>query len=65
MNYRSLIGVGFVLVLIGAVLPFLMVLKVIQTGFILAFISFAASLAGLIMGTLGSFLYVREHRRRD
>lgn len=55
--------VGFVLLVVGFAIPFLMILQVIELGFFLAFLSYAASLSGLILGFIGSVLYVREHRQ--
>ncbi len=60
---RIIILVAFVLVLLGAVLPFLMVMQVLKASFPLAFISYAASTGGLILGVVGAAMYVRERRR--
>jgi hypothetical protein len=58
-----IILVGFALVVLGVVLPFLMVLHVLQSTFFLNFISYAASTAGLILGIVGAALYVRLKRK--
>jgi hypothetical protein len=63
LSGRSIILIGFVLVVLGFVLPFLMVAKVIESTFFLNFFSFAASISGLLLGVIGSALYVRNHRR--
>lgn len=55
---------GFVLVLLGFVLPFLMVLRVIPSTIFLSFLSYAASVAGLFLGLIGAALYVRTYRKR-
>lgn len=60
---RGIILLGFVLVLLGVVLPFLMVMHVLEASFPLAFISYAASMGGLILGIIGAAMYVREGRR--
>lgn len=60
---RVIILVAFILVLLGAVLPFLMVMRVLEASFLLAFISYAASTGGLILGVIGAAMYVRERRR--
>ena len=62
--YRLLI-IGFVLVLAGAVLPFLMVLRVIEPSFLMSFVSYAASVGGVFLGVLGVAQYVGTHRQRD
>ena len=58
----KLILIGFVLVLFGFVAPFLMVMKVVESSFILNFLSYGASVLGLFLGLIGAALYVRTHR---
>jgi hypothetical protein len=62
---NRLIVVGFVLVVIGAVVPFLMVLGVLPSGLALSALSFFASLFGLVLGMLGAATSIRERRRRE
>jgi len=64
LSPRILVGIGFVLVVIGVVVPFLMVMKIIPSTFFLNFLSFTASVSGLVMGMYGAAMYVREHRRK-
>lgn len=59
-----MIGIGFVLVLFGAVAPFLMVMRIVPSTFFLNFFSYAASVSGLFLGIIGAALYVRNHRKR-
>jgi len=54
-----LIGVGAILVVIGAVLPMLMVLRIVESQMWLNFISFGSSIAGLVVGMYGLFEYQR------
>ncbi len=61
----QMIALGFVLVLVGVLLPLLMVLGVIPPGFALSFISYAASFCGLLLGITGSAMYVRLKRPPD
>ena len=61
-DYRTLLIMGFVLVVLGVVLPFLMVLKVVESTFFLNFFSFTASTLGLFMGIIGASAYVRKKR---
>jgi len=63
LSGKNIILVGFFLVLLGFVLPFLIVLKVVESSFFLNFLSFTASVAGLFLGLIGTALYVREHKR--
>jgi hypothetical protein len=58
-NPGTLIGVGFVLVVLGVVVPLLMVLGLLGKSLALSFLSFAASVTGLFLGVIGSALYVR------
>ncbi len=60
---RSIILTGLALLLIGVILPFLMVMQVLESTFFLALVSYSASIAGLIVGVVGTAMYVRERRR--
>jgi hypothetical protein len=53
----KIIAVGFVLVLLGFLIPVLMVLHIIESNFVLAFFSHGASVAGLLLGLVGTALY--------
>lgn len=50
----KLIALGVILLLIGFLLPFLIVIGVLEPGFVLSFLSYASSLVGLILGLLGA-----------
>jgi hypothetical protein len=63
MNPKKIIAIGFVLVLFGFLAPLLMVLKVIKTTYVLSFLAHGASVAGLILGIIGSAMYSRLGRR--
>ena len=65
LNHRTIFLIGFVLVLLGAVLPFLMVMRAIQPSFFLSFFSFTASVSGLFLGVIGAAYYIRIRRRDD
>jgi|YelNatPaOPRAMG01_1025707.scaffolds.fasta_scaffold56743_1 hypothetical protein len=65
LNPWPVIGLGFVLVSLGVLLPLLMVLQIIPAGFALSFLSYAASLVGLMLGIIGSVWYARLRRRGD
>jgi len=58
----KLMVIGFGLLLIGVLLPFLMVLRLIEPSFPLSFLAYACSLTGLVFGLLGAFQYVRLRR---
>ncbi len=58
----KIIGIGFVLVLLGFVLPFLMTIRVIPSTFLLSLLSYGASVSGLFLGLIGAAMYVRIRR---
>jgi hypothetical protein len=63
MNPRAIIALGFFLVLLGFLLPFLMVMHIIESSFFMNFFSYAASLTGLLLGLIGVAWYTRSHRK--
>ncbi len=63
MRPWNLILIGFLLSVLGVVLPFLMVIQIVQSTFFLNFFSFIASVTGLILGIIGAALYVRSRRK--
>lgn len=54
---------GFVGLVGGFLIPFLTMIKVLEAGFVLLFAAYLMSVGGLVMGILGSALFVRarEH----
>jgi positive regulator of sigma E activity len=60
-----LILIGFVLVMLGAILPFLMVMRILKSTFFLNFFSYGASVAGLFLGIIGCAYLVRYYRRKN
>ncbi len=64
---KILLGVGFLLLVIGVVLPILMVMAIIPSTLFLSFFSYAASFVGVIVGFIGAFSIVirSRNRRRD
>ena len=56
MHSRVLFAISFVLVLFGAVAPFLMILHLMPTSFALCFLFYGASVAGLMLGLIGMAL---------
>jgi positive regulator of sigma E activity len=57
--------IGFVLVLLGAILPFLMVMRILNSTFFLNFFSYGVSVVGLFLGIIGSALLVTYHKRKN
>ena len=64
MNSWLLIALSFVLILTGLVVPFLMVLRVLDADLALSFGAHFSSLAGLVLGLYGAFDY-RSSRKGD
>jgi hypothetical protein len=57
--------VGFVLILAGFLLPFLMVLQVLESGLMLSFSAYCGSLVGLVFGLYGVSHYSSARRGDD
>ena len=53
---RVVLAISFALVLFGAVAPFLMIVDLFPTNFALCFLSYGASVAGLLLGLVGMAL---------
>lgn len=56
---------GFLMVLYGMVMPFLMVMHIVEATFFLSITSYAATFTGLLFGIIGIATYTRERRNRD
>ena len=63
MLLNRYIVIGIFLVLIGAVLPFLIVLGFLPSTFFLNFLAYIASVLGLFLGVIGTATYVGDKRR--
>jgi hypothetical protein len=63
-NPKRLIIIGFFLVLFGVVAPWLMVLGYVKSTFFLNFLSYGASVSGLILGVIGSAM-MSKFRSKD
>jgi hypothetical protein len=59
---RLLLVLGVLLMLLGIVLPFLMVIRVLESTFFLNFLAWGASVAGLAFGTIGFALSSKGRR---
>lgn len=54
MDPLLIILLGLILALTGVALPLLMVVNVIQASYALAFLSFACSIGGVLLGVVGA-----------
>lgn len=55
--------IGTLLMILGVVIPFLMVLKLLTPTFALSFFSYGAQIVGMVLAFYGLFSYVRIRRR--
>jgi hypothetical protein len=54
--------IGFILLIFGVSVPFLMIIGLLEPGFLLVFLAYMASVGGLVMGVIASALYIRERQ---
>lgn len=64
INPFALIVIGFALIVAGFLLPFLMVLRLLEAGFALGFSAHFASLMGLFLALYGAVQY-SSSRKED
>lgn len=50
---RLTVFIGFIMMLLGVIFPFLMVVKMIESTFFLNFFSYTLSLLGMVFGIIG------------
>jgi hypothetical protein len=63
---QRLIAIAVFLLLFGCAMPFMMVIKVVESTFLLNFMSFVASVLGLFLGSIGvAMTYVRKKNREE
>lgn len=56
---RFLLSLGVLLMLLGVILPFLMVIHLLESSFFLNFFSWCASVGGLFLGVIGVATWVK------
>ncbi len=61
-NPFRLIIIALVLLIIGLVLPFLMVLRLVESTLLLSFLAYGSSTAGFILGFVGIAQYRRGQK---
>ena len=59
---RLLVSIGLALMLLGIILPFLMLIHVLESTFFLNFFSWGASVSGLFLGVIGVATWVRMRK---
>ena len=60
----SFIIIALFLLLAGAVIPFLMVIRVLESTFFVNFAAYVLSIAGLFLGVLGIAMFVGDARNK-
>jgi hypothetical protein len=58
-NPKTLLIVGVFLLLVGVIMPYLMVVHILESTFFLNFLSFGAQVVGSFLGFIGTVMYVR------
>lgn len=61
---RLLLSLGLILMLLGIILPFMMIIHVLESTFFLNFFSWGASVSGLFLGFIGVAMWVRVNKRK-
>jgi hypothetical protein len=59
---RLLVSIGIGLMLLGIILPFLMLIHVLESTFFLNFFAWGASVSGLFLGVIGVATWVRTRK---
>lgn len=65
LSAKQFLGIGFLMVLVGFIMPWLFVLRIVETTFFLAFLAYGVSLAGLLFGIIGIAMIGLERRHKD
>jgi hypothetical protein len=65
MNAYMLIAISFALVLAGFLVPFLIVLQILEAGFVLSFSAHFLSLGGLLLALYSAFHYTSSRKRNN
>ncbi|MDQ3006288.1 MAG: hypothetical protein M3R47_13020 [Chloroflexota bacterium] len=59
---RLLLSLGLILMILGIVIPFLILIRVLESTFFLNFFSWGASVGGLFLGIIGVATWVRKRK---
>lgn len=62
-NPRFLLACGLVLMFSGILIPFLMIIKILETTYFLSFLSWGISTLGLALGTIGFTMWNHKNKR--
>lgn len=64
MTPKQMILLATALLVLGVVIPFLMVMDVLESTFFLNFFAYGCQVSGLILGMIGAFSAVKINRNR-
>ena len=59
---RLMVSLGLTLMLLGIILPFLILIHVLESTFFLNFFSWGASVGGMFLGVIGVATWVRTRK---
>lgn len=62
---ERLLAIAIFLLLFGCVMPFLMVTQVVESTFVLNFLSFGASVSGLLIGIIGIAMQRLKTKKKE
>ena len=64
-NPKRLLIIGSILLIIGVLGPLLMVIQIIENSFLISFLSYGASICGLLLGTMGAAMYGGTRKKKQ
>jgi len=64
LDPRLILVIGFVLVMLGFILPLLEVMHILESTFFLNFFAYAASVTGVFLGVIGAAFLTARHRKK-
>ncbi len=64
MTPKQMILLATALLVLGVVIPFLMVMDVLESTFFLNFFAYGCQVSGLVLGMIGAFSAVKINRNR-
>ena len=62
LTSKQMLIIAVILLVLGVVLPFLMVMDVLESTFFLNFFSYTCQVSGLFLGMIGTFSLVKINR---
>ena len=64
LDARVILAIGFILVMLGFILPLLEVLHILESTFLLNFFAYGASVSGVFLGVIGVAYLASRHRKK-